>query len=388
MHNIKSNGDTTNPLLLNDKSDTANHKFVIPGYASGVLTPNDTLKRSTDNQNVNENIFFGEHHEGVPIEIPAPAVYITFPYNPDKPDKPIPESTVTNAFPNGPIVITEDVQFAERPSDGLLPPKETSLVDVYYYTNENKKEDGLQLNIKPSQTNLPPKVNDFGAFGAGNLPNSQQPQINLQPPTFQFGAQTTKIPFTRFQQPAGSIPSINAQTIDQSGTGKYTGGVLGIHKLKKFCRSFFNIYFIILGGQPSASSFQNTNAIQPANYNALQNLPLSNEPNRYAGTFGGSGSNNVQATPTSLPAGGNLFNNKSAPGRYSGSFGGSSGILTPGSDATSTTISNKQPITQELTQLPVLNSEISAPIKPSFTADKYSGLFGGSPGILKPNDTH
>lgn len=85
MHSKKDSDESSNPLLLNEKSDSNNHKFVIPGYASGIYNPNDTLKRSTDSQNVNDNIFFGEHHEGVPIEIPAPAVYITFPYNPDKP---------------------------------------------------------------------------------------------------------------------------------------------------------------------------------------------------------------------------------------------------------------------------------------------------------------
>lgn len=77
----------------------------------------------------------------------------------------------------------------------------------------------MKLNIKPSQTNLPPKTTaDFGTFGSGNLQHNQQPQIDLdlKPPSNVNSQPTTQIPFKRFQQPTS-----------QNEAGKYTGGFGG-----------------------------------------------------------------------------------------------------------------------------------------------------------------
>ena len=277
--------------------------------------------------------------------------------------------TTPNPFKNtgadGPVVITE-VHFAPKPSNGLLPPKDPSPNDVNFQSPDAQ-----------------PTASTSNKFGGPSI-----------------GGQTGN----KFTGSFGGAPGI-LSTIDKV-RGAPQGSTQGA--INKFTGSFGGSSGI-LGGKPSTQ--QNPNQIPvtviqspPPTQTSFSNFGFPSKPptqasfsttnaalepkntvNKYQGAFGGSpgilvsdnavdrntGQSTVQA-PTVAPTIATL----PLDSRFSGTLGGIQ---------TSTTF-NAQP-TQAAPQFPALSNNVPVSQKES-TAQRYTGQFGGAPGILRPYDNN
>lgn len=259
--------------------------------------------------------------------------------------------TTANPFKNtgldGPVLIT-DVNFAPKPSNGLLPPKDPSPNDI----------------------------------------NFQSPD-NIPPVTTQ----------NKFVTP-----------INQTGnkfTGSFNGaqGVLGqaIDKIKTNVESKFSGSFgghsqgVLSGPRPQLNQIPVTVLQSPE---PTQAFPPTTEfvaakpiGNKYQGNFGGAPgvlvSDNLPAAQTTspllLPSVSSTLTTTPLDNRFSGSFGG---VLDSNNQPPAITTSSQKPLdfnnvqpTQALPQLPPL-TKAPAPAK-----QKYTGNFGGPPGVLKAFDS-
>lgn len=272
----------------------------------------------------------------------------------------------SNPNQDGPVIITE-VHYAPKPSNGLLPPKDPSPNDV-----------ALDNSAPPPTVPSPNKFS--GSFGGspGVLGQAVNTVVN------KFASSTPP-------QTANNGPAPN----------KFTGSFGGSPG--------------VLGGSGTVTSPKNSNQIPVAIFHEQfstdsqfrQPTPTQNSftqspkvaNNKYQGNFGGSPgvlvSNNDYDRATSLqgqstvaipsvsPTSATSLNTPvTIANKFSGSFGGASGVL---GENKPSTFSQPPTTTQTLSQLPNLNNDYPASDKES-SAQKYTGQFGGAPGILRPYD--
>lgn len=270
----------------------------------------------------------------------------------------------SNPNQDGPIVIKEgEIHFAPKPSNGLLPPKDS-------LPNE------IAFEVPTPQPTFS-SVNKFnGPFGGS--PGLLAPAVN---------------------NVANKFASPTTQTVNEPAPNKFTGSFGGAPG--------------ILGGQGPVTNRQNSNQIpvtvfheQFSTNNFKQPTPTQNSftqtpkvaNNKYQGNFGGSPgvlvSNNdfdrassIQGQSTvAIPSVSPTFatpSNTPIANKFTGSFGGAPGVL---GENNAVTFSQAPTTTQTLSQLPNLNADYPALPKEEAVAQKYSGQFGGAPGILRPYD--
>lgn len=260
--------------------------------------------------------------------------------------------TTVNPFKNsgldGPVLIT-DVNFAPKPSNGLLPPKDPSPNDINFQSPDNNPTVTTQNKFA---TPISQTVNKFtGSFG---------------------GAQ-----------------GVLGQAVDKVKT----------NVVNKFSGSFGGAQGVLSGPRPQLDQIPVTVLQSPEPTQAFPPTTafVASKPagNKYQGSFGGAPgvlvSDNLPAaqstSPTILPSVAPTLATAPLENRFSGSFGGAQGVL--GSNNQQSTLAtsppkpadfnNVQP-TQALPQLPPL-TKAPAPVK-----QKYTGGFGGAPGVLTAYD--
>lgn len=262
-------------------------------------------------------------------------------------NNPITVNPFKNNGQNGPVVIT-DVNFAPKPSNGLLPPKDPSPNDINFQSPDNQPTVTTQNKLA---TPISQTVNKYtGSFGGapgvlGQAVDKVKTNVVSKFSGPFAGSQGDQIPVTVLQSPAPTpaFPSTtNFIAPKPVGTSsKYQGSFGGSPGVLVSDNSADRI-----------SASQNTSpVILPSVTPTLATAPLEN---RFSGSFGGApgvlGSNNPQQTLVTLPQ---------QPADYN----------------------NVQP-TQALPQLPPL-TKAPAPVK-----QKYTGSFGGPTGVLKPYDNN
>lgn len=241
----------------------------------------------------------------------------------------------------GPVVIPEgDVLFAPKPSNGLLPPKDP-------LPNE--------INFNPS-TVATTTVNKFGG-GSGVL-----------------GQVLTNVN-NKFTGSFGGAPGILGGKIPASQSTANQIPVTLFH-----------------GPLPSSKPVQD-----PV---PTQTVFISDPVQKYQGNFGGppgvltSDNQGEKASSTqtqltvSLPSVAPTVAAVAQGNKFTGSFGGAQGILGGNSQFTpSVQTPTYQPTASTFTQLPDTNSrnDFTVSAKDS-VAQKYTGQFGGAPGVLQAYD--
>lgn len=401
-----------NPVTqrYDDFDNSGKNKFVIPGYASGILgsheTPNgggipDGQRKLDDDRitfvdsyqntykNTQNSLFTPSIGLATPPFGSQPGIENNSPVDIPKPNIDAPETPVT------PI---------DDPLNGPLNP--------------------------PQQTPSPGLVGPIG-FGPG-VGNNDSPVVIPKP---NIGIQET--PITENDGPVSQgllPPPVNSQSFDGLNT-KYQPN--SINDIPNSGNSFQNVPVIITdvsyAPKPANGLLPPKDAIpNDANgSNILSTVPDQNTNN--FGPFGGTAGTNNVAVPSqnnSPPPAPTSYNNnptKTSDGKYTGNFGGSPGIL-GGSSVVPTnnfnykppqgqfgggqgllSIPTQQP-TQNLNQIPVIviqspqdNNRYNGGGKPvqnqppptqiAFTpgpapdTGKYSGGFGGASGVLSSSNT-
>lgn len=288
-------------------------------------------------------------HDLIPPQIPTDGQSVFIP----RPNLDIAETPIDNS--NGPL------------NQGLLPPPNQGSKPVSFDTGApgfaNPNQDGpviipegeVLFAPKPSNGLLPPK---------DPSPN----EINFNGP----------------DQPTSSTP-----------TGNKFGGALGqvvTAVQNKFTGSFGGSSGILSSRQPTTSNQIPVQVIQssfpsskPSTQNVFTQTP-KDSVQKYQGNFGGSPgvliSDNqydrvslTQAQPTApIPS---VVPATTLENKFNGGFGGAQGVL-----GNNLTPPNQPLATQTLAQLPSVASDTSK----SNTIQKYTGQFGGSPGLLQAYD--
>lgn len=334
-------------------------------------SPSFTLETPNGNQNTQQ---FPLTQDLIPPQIPNQGQSVFIP----RPNLDVQETPIDNS--NGPI------------NQGLLPPPDSSSNFNFNSNNNgqsfsNPKQDGpviiteVLFAPKPSNGLVPPK---------DPLPNDVL--FNPQP--------TVETP-NKFSGPFGGSPGVLGGAIDRvvnnvqnklSGTTSVphfasVGTTIG----NKFSGSFGGSSGV-LGGRPVSNQIPVSIVQDPQRPAPTQNTftqPPSPNNNKYQGNFGGSPgvlvSNNQGGLVTPFEAQSTVQVPSVAPtvatDRFSGSFGGAQGVL--GASKVSTL--SQAPTTQTITQLPTLNDAYPSSTKES-TVQKYTGQFGGAPGVLLPYD--
>lgn len=236
---------------------------------------------------------------------------------------------------DGPVVINEgDVLFANKPSNGLLPPKDPQANDVNFALPDQpataptpSKFDGVRGVIGHVANNINKFTGSFG--GAPGILGGK-----IQPPT-----QQTQVPVTVVQGPI-TKPSLNVFS-KPANDQRYQGN---------------------FGGPPGVltSNNQNDGTIQAQPTVPIPSIAPTNPTvaleNKFSGSFGG---------PPGV-----LGDPKAAP---------TVPILTPTVPAAAL----QTPTTQTITQLPSLANNYATK---ETTVQKYTGQFGGAPGVLTAYD--
>lgn len=280
--------------------------------------------------------------------------------SPDTPAAKANENTFNNPNQDGPVVITE-VHFAPKPSNGLLPPK-----------------DPLPNEISSSVADFP----SSGPFGGSqnqpsfNSVTPKAPQPTVASPnrfTGSFGGSSGVLGQPGVNKPQQQIP---VQVLPPNKfTGSFGGapGVLGSGARPQINQIPVAIFHDPTGGNKPLQGPIPTQSV------FTQPPKPSTVANKYQGNFGGSPgvlvSNNqydrvapTQQSTASLPSVAPTF--------------ASSVVEKFGADDASSTL-GQTPTTQTLSQLPNLNSDYPTSSK---VVQKYTGNFGGAPGILSPYD--
>lgn len=378
--------------------------FVIPGYASGLLTdpvpqkpeqrsqsgfaPDQLLppadKPSVDNRNQRPSVILPS------FDLVAPPPEGNFPANdqqnsfipPPPPPTPnanfFPANNQQNTFnpapsppsfstnfiptgisPDGPIIITEVGDFAPRPADGLLPPKDDS-------------------ELEPSV--LPQRPNIFAT--SPTFPNSPETTVTVIPGKYSggFGGSSGVLGATRkpissnsIAPPPQVLPTQQAQAPVRTSTSddtKYTGGfggnqgVLSPPSINFLPPPVPQETFIPVAQPDEPQPIPSTSLLAPI-------LPPDSVP---------ADRSQIPATSQLVPP-----QPTTNTGRYTGGFGGSQGVLGQNRPATSTNaISTTR---ASFTTPPAIQTTTFNPI-PSRTNNnpgKYTGGFGGSSGVLQSN---
>lgn len=314
--------------------------------------------------------------------------------------------TVPDPTQNGPVIIPEgQVHFAPKPSNGLLPPKDPSPNEINFQPNDP------QLNAPQPTFASPDKFT--GSFGPSGIPGQ--------------GSQPTAATPNKYTGSFGGSPGVLGQTNVNNAPpkdiqptvaapNKYTGsfgappGVLGQPGLPNRISSQTQIPVQVLTPNKFNGPFGGS---QAGTGPAINQIPVA----IFIDPTGNSKPPQRQPAPTQT-----IFTQPPKPSsvvnKYQGGFGGSQGILvsnnqydriTPvqaqppasiapavptfatslaekfGPDDTSSSTLNQAPTTQTLSQLPNLNNFYPASPKEN-VVQKYTGTFGGSPGILSPYD--
>ncbi|CRK97634.1 CLUMA_CG011019, isoform A, partial [Clunio marinus] len=326
--------------------DPLNH-VLTPPKSNNPSSPSASLQVPTGNYQtvtVSKNLVPPANpSNGVSVFIPRPNLDI--PETPiDKSDSPLNQGllpptdsavvkqntpTFKNPTQDGPLVITE-VHFAPKPSNGLLPPKDPSPNDINFQPQQIPTTTAATVNkfsfgtsiIKQDKTQ-----NKYtGSFGGA-------PGIlgNLVPPT-----QRTQIPVTIVQDPLTTNKQFQAPSPTQNTftTQKEVG-------VQKYQGNF--------GGPPGV---------------------LVND------NFADSAGSSTQAQPTYASP---TLASPTIENKYTGGFGGASTQQKPA-------FSLQPPTPQTIAQLPLsINNNNYASSKEK-VIEKYTGTFGGSPGVLQAYD--
>jgi len=254
---------------------------------------------------------------------------------------------------NEPVLITE-VHFAPKPSNGLLPPKDPSPNDISY-----QQSDFVQT------TSTPP-----GKFtGSFNPAPSAVPSFNQNQPG--IGSQRPSDD-GKFQG-SFSPPNVGVHNQNQPGIGSQRPTNDG-----KYQGSF--------GGPPGILSSNDAGSAPQQSFQIPVQILQSPPSNKFGGPTNQQTFNSIQK-----PSG-------TAPGKFQGSFGGPPGVLSPpqgtfnakpqqnfaGNQAAPTV---QAPTTQILPQQrPTISSDSTQSKLSNSAYGKYTGKFGGPPGILSPYD--
>lgn len=415
--------------------------YVIPGYASGILDPNESLTRSNnfDNQEArkinDDRIHFVDPQSNVftqnffntqkPIDIPRPNLDLSeTPVNPiNDPLSPENIHLPPNALSSGGVASTSSSNIDSPttfppidPKDDPLSPHNIHLppnalasggfaatnfespYDQTGYASEISQ--GLTPPVLPTNIGFDfnrPKPASTDALDQGLLPPPSvspfnQPKINNPPSSFNNN-QDGPVIITDEQTVFAPKPSNGLQPpIDNSFNFQSSipteSSVATTSSSTKFTGTF-------TGSLHGGSTFA------PTTQQSYQNIPVvvlqtpsKFSGNKYQGSFGGPPgilNTNTQinrVTPTQgsfLPQftpSASSTNAIEQPNRYNTNFGGAPGIL-GGSNVSRNPIASASTSQNTYTQPPAgtVSSTIAERVK-----DKYQGQFGGPAGILQPFD--
>lgn len=255
----------------------------------------------------------------------------------------------------GPVVFT-DVLFAPKPSNGLVPPKDSLPNDV--------QPQGATQTVAAPTVATPNKFS--GSFGGA-------PGV--------LGGAVDRVVNTVQNKLSGTTTIPHFANIGTTVGNKFSGSFGGSSG--------------VLGGRPASHQIPVT-VVQDPYYrpSPTQNTftqPPKSSNNKYQGNFGGSPgvlvSNNQGGNVTPIQAPLTVQDQSVAPtvatDRFSGSFDGTQAV----SGSSKEPILSQAPTTQTITQLPSLNNPYQSTTKES-TVQRYTGQFGGAPGILLPYDNN
>jgi hypothetical protein len=404
----EANGQNKQPLIdsygnpINDPyADSSQEKvvpdsgkksgiFVIPGYASGILDepiqqkpvqrsqsgfPTDQLI-IPDNQKLDLN---QQTNVQIPqIDLLPPSTDFSGPINSNEDNQNFnvqtqfvpPSENLPSSIPfDGPVVITDVGDFAPKPADGLLPPRDDSelenvntkaslpLPQSTVTTIPGKYSGGFGGSPgilggtpvkKPVSSNIiPPTTQTFVSPIASNPIQPQAPSIDFLPPqeseeridTIIPAEQPQKIPSHTLLAPLPEIPSFQPPAgpiAPAKDDGKYKGS---------------------FGGAPGVLNQQTQTKFNNAPAPVTTAVPLPPPPPPPA------------PVATRIPQNINNLN-----GKYDGGFGGPGGVLNPSGSA---------PV-----KIPsIVKTELVAPTENRFDGTRTVPTgFGGAPGILSPFD--
>lgn len=388
--------------------------FVIPGYADGILegplVPVKPQQRSQSDPLPSLNLpddgsFLFSKDNLKPIRLPSTDL-LAPDFAPPELSKDIPSTSngfqdITGFNANGPIEIT-DTNFAPRPSDGLLPPKDDSEVNtelpisvVGGFTSPRPALSTNSIFDTSKVTTIPVKYS--GGFGGssgvlGGSP-SKQPELSNSIPQFNPTSSFGTIPDLR--QDLLPPPPPTFQTPENGQPIPPTVVKFTIPSTDLLAPEF----------DASTSAIQPQLPIQPAKE---PEKSIGNPQNKFTGSFGGApgilggpgilGEKKevptittttvvplIQPTPINSPRIPSI-QTQTKFDRIPLGFGGSAGILS--ADNKQVAARGPNDLNKNKSEIPQIQTELTAPRETSTQSIRRSDSiqFGGAPGILSPFD--
>ena len=315
--------------------------------------------------------------------------------------------TFSNPNQDGPVIIT-DVNFAPKPSNGLLPPKDPSPNEISGQPNDSEQT--------YSQSTVPTLNKFTGSFNAPQGGSFGQAGVNKASPIITSPNKFSSSFGVPQNIPVVVVTSFPQQRPTATNLNKYTGsfggsqGVLGQPGVNRAPQTQIPVQ--VVSSNKFTGTFGGSQGVLGGTGPAVNQIPVAIFQEQFGVNKPFQGPAPTQSIFTQPPKPSTVAN------KYQGNFGGPPGVLvsnnqydrvTPtqqtqstapipavaptiatsvvekfGAEDNSSNLNQQVPTTQTLSQLPNLNNYPSS--SKENVVQKYTGQFGGAPGILRPYD--